>query len=232
MLMSFAEFEREMIAERTSDKMCAARRRGKWTGGPVPLGYDVREKKLVVNELEAVLVREIFELYLANRSSLAVARVLNVQGRKTKRHAAASGRVHGGREWTNADVLRVLRNPIYAGFMGCGGETHEGEHQALVEREAFEKVQEILDENGSKLPGRGRNPEYLLRGLLVCASCGKAFTPASTRKGEKEYRYYRCVTRDKKGRDACPSAPLPAGAIEAHVIERIRERLLPSRVHR
>ena len=96
MLMSFAEFEREMIGERTRDKIAAARRKGKWTGGPVPLGYTVKEKRLVVNEAEAVLVREVFALYLEQRSTLAVARLLNEANRSTKRRVAMNGRISGG----------------------------------------------------------------------------------------------------------------------------------------
>jgi hypothetical protein len=213
MLMSFAEFEREMIGERTRDKMTAARRRGKWTGGPIPLGYDVIEKKLVVNNFEAVLVRDVFGLYLENRSALAVARELNARHQSTK----------SGHAWTKSDVLRVLRNPVYGGFMGCGAELHTGEHAAIIDAEVFEKARAILGENGGARGTSGRNPDYLLRGLLFCGSCGAAFTPASTRRSGREYRYYRCVTRDKKGKEACPSAPLPTKAIEEFVIERIRE---------
>jgi DNA invertase Pin-like site-specific DNA recombinase len=223
MLMSFAEFEREMIAERTRDKIAAARRKGKWTGGPVPLGYDVVDKKLVVNELEAVVVRELFSLYEQHRSAMVVARLLNKAGRTTKHHRANNGNVRAGKRWTKDAVLRALRNPVYAGLMSCGGELHESEHQVLIDRERFRRVQGTLDGQTAAKKHRGRNPDYLLRGILRCARCGAAMTPASTRKGGKEHRYYRCVTRDKNGRKACASRPLTAGAIEMFVVERLRE---------
>jgi site-specific DNA recombinase len=223
MLMSFAEFEREMIGERTRDKIAAQRRRGKWTGGTVPLGYTVQDKKLVVNDLEAVLVREIFSLYVRERSTLAVARILNDANRSTKRHVAANGRLREARRWTKADVARVLRNPIYAGYMRSNGELYEGENPPIVDRETFSKVHGLLEEAARPKTDRGRNPDYVLRGLLQCACCGSALTPASTRRGRKEYRYYRCTKRDKQGKEACPSAPLPAAAIEEYVIERLRE---------
>jgi DNA invertase Pin-like site-specific DNA recombinase len=223
LLASFAEFEREMIAERTRDKIAAARRKGKWTGGPVPLGYTVENKKLMVHELEAVLVREIFALYLEQRSALAVACVLNERHRSTKRHRAANGNLRAARPWTKGDVLRTLKNPIYAGYMQCGGELHEAEHAALIPRETFTRVQALLNSATLTKKDRGRNPDYLLRGLLRCARCGSAFTPASTRKGSTVHRYYRCVKRDMEGRGACPSLPLPAGAIEDYVIEQFRE---------
>ncbi len=223
MLMSFAEFEREMIGERTRDKIAAQRRRGKWTGGTVPLGYTVEDKKLVVNDLEAVLVREVFSLYLQQHSTLAVARLLNESNRSTKRHVAANGRLREARPWTKADVTRLLRNPIYAGYMSSHGELHDGEHVPIVDPETFSKVRDLLDGRSGPTKDRGRNADYVLRGLLRCACCGSAFTPASTRKGRTEYRYYRCVKRDKEGKEACPSAPLPAGAIEEYVVERLRE---------
>jgi site-specific DNA recombinase len=226
MLMSFAEFEREMISERTRDKVAASRRKGKWTGGPVPLGYKVEAKRLVVNELEAVVVREIFDLYLEERSLLAVVRLLQDRHRSTKRHRAISGNLREARPWTTSDVLRVLKNPVYAGFMASGGELFEAEHPLIIARETFFRVRSAFEAGAKKITkDHGRNPHYLLRGLLRCACCRAAFTAASTRKGRIEYRYYRCVTRDKQGRDACPSAPLPAQAIEDFVFARLRETL-------
>lgn len=223
MLMSFAEFEREMIGERTRDKISAARRKGKWTGGPVPLGYTVDDKRLVVDELEAVVVREVFALYLEHRAALAVVRRLNERGRATKRHQSVKGRQRVPRAFTKADVLRILKNPVYAGFMRSGGELHESEHEAIVERESFERVNELLNGSGRRTrKDPGRNPDYVLRGLVRCSCCGSGFTPASTRRGEREYRYYRCVTRDKQGKEACPSSPLPADAIEKYVAEQLR----------
>ena len=223
MLMSFAEFEREMIGERTRDKIAAARRKGKWTGGPIPLGYTVHEKRLVVNEPEAVLVREIFVLYLEQRSTLAVARLLNETNRSTKRRVAANGRITEARRWTKPDVLSVIKNPVYAGYIRSHGEFYDGEHEAVVDRETFSRARVLLDGATRTTNDPSRNPDYILRGLLRCGCCGSAFTPASTRTGRKEYRYYRCIRRDKEGREACPSSPLPADAIEAYVIDRLRE---------
>jgi site-specific DNA recombinase len=223
MLMSFAEFEREMISERTRDKVAAARRKGKWTGGRAPLGYDVKDKRLVVNEYEAVVVREAFELYLQHQQASTVARLLNEKMRRTKRYEAQSGATRAARPWTTQDVLRLLKSPLYAGLVPYGDEVHPGEHPALVERSTFHQVQGMLEGRGPGLQYHGRNPDYVLRGLLRCGLCGEAMTPGSTRKGAREYRYYRCTTRDRRGKEACRAAPLPAPALEDFVVARLRE---------
>ncbi|MGC4116788.1 MAG: recombinase zinc beta ribbon domain-containing protein [Myxococcales bacterium] len=214
-----------MIAERTRDKIAAARRKGKWTGGPAPLGYDVIDRKLVVNAAEAELVRYIFELYLTKRSAVAVAHTLNAEGRPTKQQVTKAGKVRGLREWDKNAVLHVLRSPVVAGLMPYKGEVHQGEHEAILDRGTYEEVQVLLDGGSGDQKRWGRNPKYILTGLLFCARCGAAFTPASTRTGDREYRYYRCGTRDRMGRDACESRQLPAPAIEDFVIQRVREAL-------
>jgi site-specific DNA recombinase len=223
MLMSFAEFEREMIGERTRDKIAAARRKGKWTGGPIPLGYIVKDKRLVVNATEAVLVREIFALYIEQRSALAVARILNERRLSSTRLRVEHGTVHEARPWTNADILRLIRTPIYAGFIRSHGELYDSEHEALIDHETFSRARALLDGAARTMNDPSRNPDYILRGLLRCACCGSAFTPASSRRGRTVYRYYRCLKRDKQGSQACPSSPLPADAIETYVIDRLRE---------
>jgi len=227
MLMSFAEFEREMISERTRDKIAASRRRGKWTGGAPPLGYDVVDRKLVVNKVEAALVRHLYDRYLDTRSAIAVATALNAEHHTTKHRVARSGNSLGARPWDKNAVLKVLSSPIPAGLMPSAGQVYEGEHEAIIERGLYDRVQVLLAERGGARAIRyGSNPAYLLTGLLRCARCGQAFTPASNRRSNgKVYRYYRCSTRDKQGKDACPSKPLPAAAIEGFVVQRIREVL-------
>jgi DNA invertase Pin-like site-specific DNA recombinase len=229
-LMSFAEFEREMIAERTSDKMTAARRKGQWTGGPPPLGYDVIDRKLVVNEAEAALVRRIYDLYLDQCSATAVARALNAECRTTKHRVSTNGTSRGAREWDKQSVLHVLRNPIPAGLMPCHDEVHEGQHQPIIDQVTYRRVQNTLNEGRGQRTRWGRNPDYLLTAIIHCALCGQAYTPASTRRGTREYRYYRCSKRDKRGSDGCPAGPLPAKAIEDFVVERVRDALADGRL--
>lgn len=222
MLMSFAEFEREMISERTRDKIAGARRKGKWTGGSVPLGYSVVDKKLVVNELEAALVREVFALYHEHRSALAVVRILN-ERHHTPRRNTIGGLARMPRAWVTNDVLRILNNTVYAGYFVVGDENFPGEHLPLIERSLFVRTQELLALATVSRKTAPRNPEYLLRGIVRCARCGASFTSASTMTRGVTHRYYRCVTRDKQGKQACPARPVTAAAIEAYVVERLRD---------
>jgi len=148
-LLSFAQFEREIIAERTRDKMSAARRKGKWVGGRPVLGYDIAAGggKLIVNEEEARQVRAIFALYLEHRALLAV--VDHIQRRQwtTKRWTTKGGRLHVGRAFTQQDVVVLLTNRIYAGKVHYQGQTYPGEHGAIIEERVWQRVQRMLQEN-------------------------------------------------------------------------------------
>ena len=224
-LMSFAEFEREMISERTRDKIAGSRRRGKWTGGAVPIGYEAQDKKLVIIEHEAHVVRDIFERYLDRQSALEIAQHLNDTHQLTKQRVTSKGRVRAGRDWTKDAVLRILKNPVYAGLMPYGGDVFDGEHEAIIEPAIFHRVATYLKKHGAGRTGKPRSGEYLLTGRLFCV-CGMAMTGKGTRKkkgGAKKYRYYQCVNKDKRGSRACESRPLPAGAIERFVVARIRD---------
>ncbi len=221
MLISFAEFERSMIAERTRDKIAASRRKGKWTGGPVPFGYSAKDKKLVVNEAEAQIVREAFTLFLAHRQMAVVARELNKRGLLPR----TSKRVRdGGPLWSKDGIARVLRSPLYAGRMMYGEELFDGEHPRLIDDVTYRQAQRLLGTAGRELRVTGTNPEYVLRGLLRCGRCDEAMCPGSTtKKSGKTYRFYRCSTRDKYGTDRCSGRPLPAGALEEFVVARLTE---------
>jgi DNA invertase Pin-like site-specific DNA recombinase len=218
-LMAFSQFERQMIAERIRDKMTASRRRGLWTGGNVPFGYEVADRKLVPHPTECEVVRRMVALYADTHSDAAVAHALDATGTRART----------GRRWTPHAVARVLMNPVYAGYTTLGEELHEGTHAPIIARELFQSVQ-AARAAGPARRAATRNPHYLLRGLAFCACehedgkpCGYALTPASTHKGRKEYRYYRCIARDKRGPGSCPSKQIAAKALEAHVLERIAE---------
>jgi site-specific DNA recombinase len=216
-LMSFSQFEREMTSERIRDKLAASRRKGKWTGGHAPFGYVSRDKRLVANPAEAATVRDALDLFLKHERLTRVAELLN------DRAAPCPTRRGEAIGWTKVAVLRLLKNPVYAGLVSYRGELHPGEHQALVERDVFERVQAVLQRRRHDRSNHGVNPEYVLRGLLRCGTCGSAMVPASTRKAGREYRYYRCSERNKNGSGKCQAVSVPAPAIEAHVVSLIAD---------
>jgi site-specific DNA recombinase len=225
-LLSFAQFEREIIAERTRDKMAATRRKGKWSGGTPVLGYDLdpRGRRLHVNEDEAERVRAIFALYLEHQALLPVVQELARRGWVGKSWQTRHGRPRGGRPFTKTSLYRLLTNVLYTGKVRYKDETHQGEQPALIDAETFGRVQALLKSHGPEVgpPSLHRFPA-LLKGLLRCACCDCAMTPAhTTRKGGRRYRYYTCVHAQKSGWQTCPSQSIPAGPIEQLVVEQIQ----------
>jgi DNA invertase Pin-like site-specific DNA recombinase len=221
MLISFAEFEREMIAERTRDKIAGARRRGQWTGGRAPLGYRIEAGKLVVDEDEAEIVREIFREYIRQESVMGVVDLLASRGRTTKRHESKDGRVFSASAWSKDAVLRILKNDTYAGRVRAGDELVEGQHAGIIDRATFALVGKLMGgPRGGALPRTSE--KYLLVGVVRCGACGLSMTPASAKTRGREYRYYRCISRDKRGTSACPTRPLPAAELERAVVDRVQ----------
>src|SRR5262249_28051661 len=225
-LLSFAQFEREIIAERTRDKMAATRRKGKWSGGMPVLGYDLdpRGRRLHVNNDEAERVRAIFALYLEHRALLPVVQELARRGWVGKRWQTRNGRQRGGRPFPKTSLYRLLTNVLYAGKVRYKDETHEGEQPALIDTDTFQRVQALLRSHGPEVgPPSLHRFSALLKGLLRCVCCDCAMTPAhTTRKGGLRYRYYTCVQAQKRGWQSCPSKSIPAQPIEQVVIEQIQ----------
>jgi site-specific DNA recombinase len=224
-LLSFAQFEREIIAERTRDKIAATRRKGKWSGGRPLLGFDVDPggRRLSVNEAEAERVRAIFALFLEHGSLPPVVRELQRRGWANKRWTTRSGRACGGEPFTKAGLRRLLSNVLYVGQVRYKDELHDGEQPALVDPAAFRRARELLHRRGRRDGPPARNPlTPLLRGLLRCAPCGCAMTPAHSAKGVRRYRYYVCTAAQKRGWDTCPSKSVPAGEVERLVLDRLR----------
>ncbi len=227
-LLSFAQFEREIIGERIRDKVAAQKRKGKWAGGVPVLGYDVDRNgpspRLVINAREAAQVREIFAMYLDKGSLQPVTSELARRGWVNKRRVTRKGTKLGGRPFDKATLHVLLTNPILTGKIVHKGEAYEGEHEEIISQELFDKVQTLLSQNGRSGGAQVRN-KYgaLLRGLLKCKGCGHAMTHtfSSGRKG-RFYRYYRCVRAIKTGAHACESGTLPAQEIERVVVDEVR----------
>jgi site-specific DNA recombinase len=225
-LLSFAQFEREIIGERTRDKMAAARKRGKWIGGTPVLGYDIdREaKRLVVNEQEAELVRSIFGAYLETESLIRTVAELDKRGIRMKSWTSKKGRSHGGKPFDKSALWRLLTNVVYVGKVRYGGEVYEGEHEGLLEPALFERAQGLIGRNGRTYGAnvRNRNGAILAR-LLWCPACGKHMTHVVKRKNGRAYRYYTCMGAQKRGWKTCPTKSIPAQEIEDFVVARVKE---------
>jgi len=226
-LLSFAQFEREIISERTRDKMGAARRKGKWTGGPPVLGYDLARDRtgtrLAVNREEARRVRAIFELYLEEGSMLATLRTMRERGWTTKRYQTRKGAWRGGKRFEKSTLQKLLTNVLYLGKMPYKDQVFEGEHEPIVDEDLFGRVQGLLARNRHSGGKYVRN-KYgaLLKGLVRCKHCGCAMVHHFATRGVKRYRYYVCVRAQKEGWSACPAPSLPAKELEDFVLGEIR----------
>jgi site-specific DNA recombinase len=220
-LLSFAQFERELISERTRDKMAAARRKGKRMGGRPVLGYDVdpQSRRLVVHPREAERVRAIFALYQELTGLIPTVRELARRGWVTKRWTTHNGNVVGGQPFQKAGLHHLLRNVTYRGKVKYEGRIYNGEHEAIVSEELFNAVQQRLSQNRldkkphlrtSLLPG-------ILEGLLYCAPCDVRMRHTYTAKGSRRYRYYVCPHGREQGSETCSAGSIPAEELESFV---------------
>jgi site-specific DNA recombinase len=226
-LLSFAQFEREIIGERIRDKLAAQRRKGKWAGGKPVLGYDVDRSgsspRLVVNRDEAARVRAIFDLYLENGSMLPVVTELARRTWSNKAWTTRGGKPQGGRPFDRPTLYALLTNPLYAGRISHKGEQFAGEHEALITTERFAEVQQRLAANGRRgcAEPSGKS-DVLLRGLLKCRACGCSMVHVLAGSGKRRYRYYVCSKANRTSRALCPAKSLPAAEIERAVVDEIR----------
>ena len=237
-LLSFAQFERELCSERTRDKIAAARRKGKWAGGMPVLGYDVVQRTggntLAVNPEEADRVRRIFSMYLEHGRAMPVVIACRHLGWTTKSWTAKTGRLMGGKPLSKNLLLRILQNPVYLGKVRHHEEIFEGEHEAIVDQETFDAVQAQLAANRQDHGMKVCNVHgALLKGLVQCVHCGCSMIHLATSKPadpkaksssarSKLYRYYVCSRAQKHGWSSCPGASLPADDLERFVVDKIR----------
>ena len=221
-LASFSQFERETIAERTRDKVAATRRKGMFTGGKPILGYDVRDKQLVVNRAEADVVRDIFRTYLEHGGLVATVAELERRGVRNKSWTnKASKQVHG-RPFDKNTLRALLTNPLVVGRIRCGDDVVEARHNAIIDDATFDAVARTLKDHRRPYRAAVGKHGALLGGILRCARCGAAMTPAANIRGPRVHRYYVCSTAMKQGTAACPGSRAPAAGLEDVVVARIR----------
>jgi site-specific DNA recombinase len=223
MLLSFAQFEREIAGERIRDKIAASKKKGMWMGGNVPLGYDVKDRKLIINEPEASTVRLIFRRYAELGSVALLKAELDRLGIVSKRREGAGGRLAGGQHFSRGALYLMLQNRIYRGEIVHQGAAYPGQHKAILDPELWQIVQDKLTANRRERSlAVGAEAPSLLAGLVVDAE-GNPMTPIHATKKAKRYRYYVSTsllagdhTQAQKGMRA------PAGDIEALVLDRLK----------
>ena len=212
-LLSFAQFEREVTGERIRDKIAASKAKGMWMGGPLPLGYDVRDRLLVVNETEAKLVRRIFDDFVTVRSATLMAKTYGAEGVVTK----------GGKPFTKQTIYKMLHNRMYLGEIVHKGQSFHGQHQAIVTQAQWDAVHALIATDGierrRETNDRQREP-VLLRSLLFTPD-GERLVPSYTVKKGKTYRYYTPIKHRRFGAWASQHGPLPAAPIEELVTQQI-----------
>ncbi len=221
-LLSFAQFEREVTGERIRDKIAASRRKGMWMGGFVPMGYDVASRKLVINDAEAATVRRIFQRFVELGSATTLTRELVANGAINKR----------GKPIDKGFLYKLFRNRVYIGEAVHKGTSYPGEHQAIITPELWDQVHAILQESPRQRAANTRTQTpALLKGLIFTAT-GIAMTPTATKKGSRHYRYYTSMDaiRNRAGEGTDGFVRLNAGMVENAVVQHIRTLLLTPEV--
>lgn len=219
-LMSFAQFEREMTSDRIRDKIYATRKKGLWSGGMIPFGYRTVDKRLVPDPVTAPIVRHVFARYAESASAKLVASDLQKKfGPRT-----FGSKKGGDTTWRMMHVYRILRNPVYKGELlhRATGEVFHGLHEPLVDAALWEDCRRILDESAGLQPSAHRETVAILKGLVRCGHCGGAMAPVFTvkRKGLR-YSYYRCVSSTKVADSECPLRGVSGELLERQVVAQL-----------
>ena len=224
-LLSFAQFEREVTSERIRDKIAASKRKGLWVGGMAPLGYDTRERKITVNKAEVETVRTIFRSYLKLGSLNLLMADLRKRGIVTKKRLLKSGKTVGGIPFTRGPLAHLLRNRFYIGEVVFKGETLPGEQAAIIDRKLFDAVQAKLDGQLRSYKQSRTSSEAILAGRLF-DDRGQRMTPTHTRKGATKYRYYvSWALVQGQSEQAGRISRVPASEIEELVMKSVRDQL-------
>ena len=218
-LLSFAQFEREVTGERIRDKIAASKKKGMWMGGNVPLGYRVQDRKLIVVESEAEQVRHILQRYVDLGSGRALIENLRITGYRTRRSAT-----RGGIPWTRGPLFYLLSNRIYLGEIVHQGVAYPGEHKPIISAELWDAVQRMMAGNRVCRSGSSNVSDHSLLAGLLCDGEGRRMSPSHATKGSRRYRYYVTPASELSDADR-PAWRVPAHDLEAAVVARIRQML-------
>ncbi|MEM9710316.1 MAG: recombinase family protein [Pseudomonadota bacterium] len=226
MLLSFAQFEREVTAERIRDKIAASKKKGLWMGGNVPLGYKAVGRTLAIEEAEAATIRTIYDLYRKHKTVRRVTEHADNLGLQTRRTERSNGKTKGGHPFTRGHIHAILTNPIYAGRIRHKDKVYDGQHPAIIEPENWEEIQKLLETGAVKERGSKRlaGPSPLAGKLFD--ETGDRLTPSHSRKNGKRLRYYisRRLVVDRRNNQ--PDAwRLPAEQLENLIAELVQTHL-------
>jgi site-specific DNA recombinase len=228
MLLSFAQFEREVTGERIRDKIAASKRRGMWMGGPLPLGYDLRERKLVINEAEAETVRHIFRSYLELGCVRLLEQRLRDEGVRSKMRRRADDSSGGGKPIVRGALYLIIQNRLYRGEISHKGAIYPGEHPAIIDPTLWDAVQKQLTEHRANTPDRPNGTMPSLLTGLIYDEIGDRMVPSHAVKSGKRYRYYvsaRLITGSRL--EAPDGMRVPAADVESGVVERLADSPQP-----
>ncbi len=224
-LLSFAQFEREVAGERIRDKVAASKRKGMWMGGPVPLGYAVKDRKLVIVPDEAETVRGMFRRYLELRSVHLLQKELEQQGVRSRTRLLKDGRTLGGLVLGRGAIAHMLKNPLYVGLIRFKADLHRGQHEPIIPKEFFDAVQAALDEQSPGEEARIKRPAgELLRGKVFDDS-GSRMQPTYSNKKGVRYHYYTSAKLLRLATDDPNGIRVPAGDLERLVVSAVADRL-------
>ena len=224
-LLSFAQFEREVTGERIRDKIAASKKRGIWMGGVVPLGYRVQDRALRIVEEHAVLVRDLFRRYLEVGTVVCLQAVLNAANVRLPVRIDGKGKTSGGGLISRGHLYKILSNPIYVGRLSHKKQVHEGQHVAIIDEPTWDRVQSELAAHGNRRKTARQDSDALLAGKLF-DDRGNAMSPSHATKGGKRWRYYvsQALLQGRKS-DAGSAPRVPAPEVEKRVVEAIGSRV-------
>jgi len=223
MILSFAQFEREIASERIRDKVLASKKKGMWMGGYAPLGYDIVERKLVIDPKSAEVVRWVFKRYLECQSLVTIAQELRLKGIQSKGYTSKRGKVWDSKPFGTTVIHHMLRNPVYVGKVHHKGNLYDGQHQPLVSQELWDSVQSAFGIAPKRPPGREvADTTSALSGIVSCKCCKCTMIHTFTRKKGRLYRYFTSSAVRRGVSDTCSVGTVSAPSLEEMVLGQIR----------